>query len=132
MLSRTALKFGSKRRLKPTISSAPVSSTTARQSRTRCTSRSIGFSQKIALPARAACSIRSECMSVGVVMNTALMSSDAMISSIERTCAPWCGELLGGSRDGVGDGGERDARCRRDRGGVHLADAAGAEQSDGE
>ncbi len=51
------MKFGSKRRLKPTISGALVSATTARHSLTRWTERSMGFSQKIALPARAACSI---------------------------------------------------------------------------
>ena len=86
---RTARKCGSKRRLKPTISAAPVSSTTRRQALTRATSRSIGFSQKIALPARAKRSIRSAWVSVGVQITTASTSPAASIASIDRTSAPY-------------------------------------------
>ena len=84
----TAMKCGSKRRLKPTISAASALSTVARHASTRFTSRSIGFSQKIALPARAKRSIRSAWVSVGVQITTASMSDAFSISSIERTSAP--------------------------------------------
>ena len=59
MAAFTPMKCGSKRRLNPTISVAPVSSTTSRQARTRAESRSIGFSQNTALPARENSSICS-------------------------------------------------------------------------
>ena len=73
--ARTAMKCGSKRRLKPTIRMVLLSATTLRHSSTRLTLRSIGFSQKIALPALLNFSIRSAWVSVGVQITTASMSA---------------------------------------------------------
>src|SRR6516225_11910937 len=87
---RTAMKCGSKRRLKPTINVALVSSTTFRQALTRSMSRSIGFSQKTALPAREKRSMRSAWVSVGVQMITALISVADSIASIDRVWHPYC------------------------------------------
>ena len=83
----TAAKWGSKRRLKPSITFAPVSRMTLRQALTRAMSRSIGFSQKTALPTRENRSIRSAWVLVGVHISTASTSSDCSIASILRTSA---------------------------------------------
>ena len=87
--ARTAMKCGSKRRLKPTISVPLLARTTFRQAFTRSSDRSIGFSQNTALPALVNCSIRSAWVSVGVQITTASMSDAAKICAIVRTSQPY-------------------------------------------
>ena len=132
MAAFSAMKSGSKRRLKPTIRVAPLASTTFRQACTRADDRSTGFSQNTALPALANCSIRSAWVSVGVQITTASMSAAAAIvvdacgsRSRKVACTAFAARL-----DRVGDGDEAGAGDRADGAGVDLADAAGAE--DGE
>ncbi len=124
------MKCGSKRRLKPTISLALVSSTTFRQARTRSTSRSIGFSQKIALPARAKRSIRSAWVSVGVQMTTASISLDVSICfDGADVAAIVLGNGVGSLREGIGDGDKHGIRIAADGLGMNLADTSGAEKT---
>ena len=128
--SLSARKSGSKRRLKPIISVAPVSSTTSsRPARVR-SDRSTGFSQKMALPARAKRSIRSAWVSVGVQMTTASMSPDAARSSILRTSPPSMSGVRVGRFGALGHGDERGLGLAGNGARMGLADAAGTENGE--
>ena len=84
--SRSARNEGSKRRLKPIITSGFRSRISAQQAEARAKSRSIGFSHSTALPARAAAVISGTCVSVEVAISTACTAGSASTAS---TLSAW-------------------------------------------
>jgi hypothetical protein len=87
--SRKALNDGSKRRLKPTITTGSRPPISAQQASTLAMSRWIGFSQSTALPAFTARVSRSTWVSVEEAISTARTPGSASASSTEpATVAP--------------------------------------------
>src|SRR6266853_1017547 len=82
--SRSALKDGSNRRLKPIITRGLLPAISLQQARARSRSRSTGFSHSTALPALTAALINGTCVSVGVATRTPPTSAADRTSSTLR------------------------------------------------
>ena len=125
-----AAKLGSKRRLKPIIRVDLFFSTIFRQSSMRATDRLTGFSHRMALPAFDAASICSAWKGVGGgdQDRVHVLRLDDVLDARDLG-AHLGGQILGRLRHGIGQIGDlRLAGCG-DRPGVHLADAACAQDS---
>ena len=83
-LSRSALKDGSNRRLKPIITRGLLPAISLQHARARSRSRSTGFSHSTALPAPTAAVINGTWLSVGVATSTAPTSPADRTSSTLR------------------------------------------------
>ena len=128
----SAAKFGSKRRLKPIISGMPAFSTRASVSLMRAELEVDRLLAEHALPAAAAWSMRSAWVSVGVPISTASIALSARISSSVRTGAPVAADsALAPSGNGSAIAASLARVDARDGPAVDLADAARAEQPDG-